>query len=220
MQNIFSKRGILKNALDTEQTKLLERCLKEAELKDICAFENFKRKYLEKASVLSNGSKELHRDFVAILTKIEIALNKALPKIESSLFKAFEKGADNTDNNDIIITKISEPICALKQLSEVGAQFLSSSYSDIDMEYVFRKAALSEFKSSEFCDGFYASDTPPFQSDTVKSEIIRTLQNADTVISALNRLYAVSEQTNAVRDKAIRECALLIHGFISQRREI
>ena len=220
MQNIFSKYGILKNALDAEQIKLFERCLKEAKLEDSSAFESFKYKYLEKAAVLSDGSKKLRRDFVAILEKTEIALNKALPKIESSLFKAFEKVTDNTDGNDSIIIEISESVCTLKRLSETGAQLLSTSHSDIDVEYAFRKAALSEFKKTEFCGGFFAFDTPPIPTDTTKSEILQTLQNADAVISALNRSYTAFEQTRIVRDQAIRECALLIHGFISQRRQI
>ena len=220
MKDIFFKYGILKNALNTSQAELLERCLREAQEANIDAFSNFSARYNDKLSKLKESNRILHHNFSDILKKAEKALGNAIPASQDSLLSAFEKSKSSENViNDSLVLDISGKILELLEMYERGASLLALSFSDLDMEYRFRKIAIDEFRLQHTAD-FFKNQAPYQQTETEKSEISELLQSIKEVIDGLSALTLFQNSKDHVsQTNAIRECIRLIHGFDNKSRQ-
>ena len=220
MKDIFLKYGILKNALNTFQAELLENCIREAREANVDAFNNFAKKYNDKLSKLKESSQALRHNFSDVLNKAEKALGNAIPPSEISLLSAFEK-AKKAENviKDSLILDISEKISELLEMYEYGASLLALSFSDLDVEYRFRKIAIEEYHLHHTAD-FFANHAPHQQTEAQKAEISELLQNIKAVIAGFRTLTLVQRTKDTVSQlNAIRECMRLIHGFTDKSQK-
>lgn len=217
MKDFFSKHGILKKALSTKQSAMLECCFLDAKVGETDSFEMFKVKYLEEISILKKAVEALSDDFLNIIARAEKILNQAVPSAENSLLSAFgtaKKNSLESYEKDRLTLEISEIISLLAKLSADGAVLLSNSYSGFDVEYKLRKAVLEEFELLQNDDFFFSVSLPRRTIEDEKAKITKTLQNAETVSSALSNLFAFFESADTViYNNAVRECMRLVHNF-------